>query len=172
MMLAVATACGCVMLCSALGKQVWARDAAEIERERNFYGLLRVIDRNTPELGEHRVMVHGRIIHGLQFADEARRRNPTAYYGPESGIGLAIRFHPNVHLIDAGTPNERRLEGCVSPWLRVGVVGLGAGTIAAYGGRRDYYRFYEINPDVIRSARERLPGGFGGDDRGRVRRRP
>jgi hypothetical protein len=153
MMLAVATACGCVMLCSALGKQVWARDAAEIERERNFYGLLRVIDRNLPELGEHRVMVHGRIIHGLQFSEEVRRRSPTAYYGPESGIGLAIRLHPGIALRDASR-NAGRPGGCVAPGLRVGVVGLGAGTIAAYGTPRDHYRFYEINPDVIRSARE------------------
>jgi hypothetical protein len=156
MMLAVATVCGCVMLCSALGKQVWARDSAEIERERNFYGLLRVIDRNTPELGEHRVMVHGRIIHGLQFSDATLRRRPTAYYGEESGVGLAIRLHPKVALLDAGPQIDRRLESCISPGLRVGVVGLGAGTIAAYGRAGDHYRFYEINPDVIRSARERF----------------
>jgi spermidine synthase len=59
------------------------------------------------------------------------RRRPTAYYGPSSGIGLALR--------DRGRGKPRR----------VGVVGLGAGTIAAYGRRGDHYRFYEINPLVV-----------------------
>jgi hypothetical protein len=156
LMLAVATACGCVMLCSALGKQVWARDAAEIERDRNFYGVLRVLHQNDPELGEHRVMVHGRIIHGFQFADEARRRKPTSYYGPESGVGLAIRRHPVFQRLVNPAPKEASREGLAASGLRVGVVGLGAGTLAAYGREGDFYRYYEINPDVIRSARERF----------------
>jgi SAM-dependent methyltransferase len=109
------------------------RDARVLAR--NFYGGLKVSDSGTP--GSDRAMrtlVHGTITHGKQFISPARRRQPTSYYGPKSGVGLT--------LLERG--RERS--------LRVGVVGLGAGTIAAYGKRGDTYRFYEINPLVVRLA--------------------
>ncbi len=97
---------------------------------RNFYGLLRVVE--DPE--EHFVrLLHGRITHGFQFIDSLRAGIPTSYYSRESGIGLAIEHHPG------------RERG-----LRIGVVGMGVGTIAAYGRENDTIRFYEINPDVPR----------------------
>ena len=109
------------------------RDARVLAR--NFYGGLKVSDSGSPDSdGAMRTLVHGTITHGRQFLSPARRRQPTTYYGPKSGVGLA--------LLERG----RRRS------LRVGVVGLGAGTIAAYGKRGDAYRFYEINPLVIRLA--------------------
>src|SRR3989475_181737 len=78
---------------------------------------------------------HGTIIHGKQFLEPERRDWPTSYYGLRSGIGLA--------LLDA------RGHGP----LRVGVVGLGAGTLAAYGRTGDVFRFYDINSDVVELAR-------------------
>jgi len=108
--------------------------AGALVLSRNFYGVLNVSD-----WGEGpdamRILSHGTIIHGKQFLDPGRRDWPTTYYGPESGIGLAIR--------DAGTRGT----------LRVGVVGLGAGTLAAYGRRGDVFRFYDINPKVVELAR-------------------
>ncbi|PWB60636.1 MAG: hypothetical protein C3F14_12870, partial [Deltaproteobacteria bacterium] len=103
---------------------------------RNFYGGLKVSDSGPPggDL-EMRTLVHGAITHGRQFLSPARRRLPTTYYGPKSGVGLALR--------DSGRGGNP---------LRVGVVGLGAGTVAAYGRRGDLYRFYEINPLVVRLA--------------------
>jgi SAM-dependent methyltransferase len=102
---------------------------------RNFYGGLRVSDSGpAQEDGAMRTLVHGTITHGRQFLSPARRRQPTTYYGPKSGVGLALR--------DGGRGTARR----------VGVIGLGAGTIAAYGRRGDTYRFYEINPLVVRLA--------------------
>jgi hypothetical protein len=102
---------------------------------RNFYGGLRVVDSGRPEdRGAMRTLVHGAITHGRQFLATERRRTPTTYYGPKSGVGLALGA-----------------SGRESP-RRVGVIGLGAGTIAAYGRRGDSYRFYEINPLVIRLA--------------------
>jgi len=99
---------------------------------RNFYGGLSVSDSGEEDSTEWtRILVHGTITHGKQFLSEGMRRRPTAYYGPSSGVGLALRAGRR------GTPR------------RVGVVGLGAGTIAAYGKRGDYYRFYEINPLVV-----------------------
>ncbi|HEY7585505.1 MAG TPA: fused MFS/spermidine synthase [Candidatus Deferrimicrobiaceae bacterium] len=102
---------------------------------RNFYGVLKVSDSgDAGESGAMRTLVHGTITHGRQFLAPGRRRQPTTYYGPKSGIGLAL---------EDGRPNARR---------RVGVIGLGAGTIAAYGRKGDTYRFYEINPLVVRLA--------------------
>jgi SAM-dependent methyltransferase len=75
-------------------------------------------------------------VHGYQYADEEKRYWPTSYFGPTSGVGMAIRFHP------------RRLNP-VPGALRIGVVGLGTGTLSAYGNPGDYFRFYEINPDVV-----------------------
>lgn len=99
---------------------------------RNFFGVLRVTEaRDAP--GPRRLLTHGATTHGTQFLDARRRRYPTAYYGRASGIGIAIQSIRN-HL--------RRP-------LRVGVVGLGAGTLAAYGEPGDVFRFYEIDPAVI-----------------------
>lgn len=81
---------------------------------------------------------HGRILHGVQFLDPALRALPTAYYGVRSGIDRAIRSHPNRA---AGAP------------LRIGVIGLGTGTIAAWGAPGDRVTFFEINPQVIDFAR-------------------
>jgi hypothetical protein len=103
--------------------------------KRNFYGILAVVDENPQNPKEHRLLLrHGRIVHGLQYRTAELRTKPTSYYGPESGIGLAILHHP------------RRTSG--RP-MRIGVVGLGTGTISAYGRRGDLIRFYEINPAVI-----------------------
>jgi SAM-dependent methyltransferase len=116
---------------------------------RNFYGTLRVIDLTPPKIvliqgeaarslepepGERKLM-HGTIDHGLQFlGDLDRRRQPTSYYGPSSGVGLALR--------------EAEGRGPI----RVGVIGLGPGTLATYGRPGDHYTFYEINPLVIQLA--------------------
>jgi hypothetical protein len=100
---------------------------------RNFYGGLRVHDWDPPtDWAATRSLTVGTINHGEQFLNPARRRSPTTYFGPNSGIGLAIR--------------ARQKTGPI----RVGVIGLGTGTIAAYGRAGDYYRYYEINPLVLR----------------------
>jgi hypothetical protein len=80
-----------------------------------------------------RLLSHGSIKHGEQFLDPLRRREPTTYYGATSGIGRAM----------AAAPSEPR---------RVGLIGLGAGTLASYGRTGDLYRIYEINPQVFELA--------------------
>ena len=104
--------------------------------ERNFYGTLRVKDTG-PETDPDtmRRMLHGMIMHGEQHLGP-RRKEPTSYYGATSGVGQAI-----LALQPSGP-------------IRVGVVGLGVGTLAAYGRSGDVYRFYEINPQVIDAARK------------------
>ena len=91
----------------------------EMMRWRSFYGVLRLAQEDDGT-GAKLVLTHGRVIHGSQFLAPERRSWPTAYYGPESAIGLAMRYHP-----------RRFNTGDRS--LRVGVVGLGAGTIATHG---------------------------------------
>lgn len=98
---------------------------------RNFYGSMRV-----EGFRDSYILKHGQIRHGHQFRDAARRKLPTSYYGYESGCGLALKQHK------ADAPK------------RVGLIGLGAGTLAVYSRPGDYYRMYEINPAVVDMARE------------------
>lgn len=137
--------CGCVMLCAALGKQAFGRDEAQVAGARNFYGVVRVVNREAANNDPQRALVHGRIVHGVQWLDDAKRLWPTTYYGPTSGIGVAMELHPRRRADDESTRS-----------LRVGGIGLGAGTMAVYGRRGDSLRFYEINPDVVRLAREQF----------------
>jgi SAM-dependent methyltransferase len=103
---------------------------------RSFYGVLRVQEYGEPGQPSHlRRLVHGAILHGEQYQTGDLRRRITTYYQATSGVGVALR--------------ARQRSGPV----RVGVIGLGAGTLAAYGRPGDTYRFYDINPQVIALAR-------------------
>ena len=104
---------------------------------RNFYGVLTVQEINRDEWAAN-YLTHGRISHGFQFRDTQKSLLPTSYYGVSSGVGRAL-----VGL--RGNPFN-------ASNLRIGVIGLGVGTLAAYGQAGDYIRFYEINPEVIRIA--------------------
>jgi SAM-dependent methyltransferase len=94
---------------------------------RNFYGVVRTRDYHDPV--PFRVMYHGAINHGGQYLDASYRNRPSSYFGPTSGYGRVF----------ASLPDAPR---------RVGVIGLGAGAIAAYARRGDHFRFYEIDPQV------------------------
>ena len=97
--------------------------------------MLRVVREEPGQPDEYVKLLHGQITHGLQLTAPARRAELTAYYGPSSGAGLAIRRHP------------KRLA---SRPMRVGVIGLGVGTLAAWSRPGDVFRFYEIDPEVAR----------------------
>jgi hypothetical protein len=102
---------------------------------RNFYGILRVKEEDADDPENHcHVLYHARTIHGLQYRDPEHRRLITSYYALRSGVGLAI---------------EDRRSALGRLPMRIGVVGLGAGTLAAYGREGDTVRFYEINPAVV-----------------------
>ena len=111
---------------------------------RNFYGVLSVRDLSSdqPDWRAY-ALFHGRIPHGYQFRSEAKRSLPTAYYSLTSGVGLAL----------VGLQTHQS-SGANAQNLRIGVVGLGVGTLAAYGNPGDYIRFYEINPEVTRIAND------------------
>ncbi|HZZ56774.1 MAG TPA: fused MFS/spermidine synthase [Opitutaceae bacterium] len=109
-----------------------------VSASRNFFGVLTVFSYANDDPHEHNyVLMNGRTIHGAQFTDPARSRAPTTYYGSTSGVGRAIESLP---------PGPRRL----------GLVGLGAGTLAAYLRPGDSMRIYEINPQVVALARSRF----------------
>lgn len=107
-------------------------------RTRNFFGVKRV--------GEDSAgfwLLHGNTVHGVQLKDRERRDEPTLYYKRLSGVGLLLTNYP------------RPQSG--SQGLRVGVVGLGAGTLASYGRQGDYFRFYEIDPQVVDLSQAQTP---------------
>jgi SAM-dependent methyltransferase len=118
-----------------LGFSIYNETEDVLLSRRNFYGLLRVIEYDVESPEDNRLLLqHGGTTHGLQFTSPARRQTPTTYYLRGSGVGLAM---------DHFRPNEPR---------HVGLVGLGTGTLAAYGRKGDEFRIYEINPVVVELA--------------------
>ncbi|MEQ1517308.1 MAG: hypothetical protein ABL931_12560, partial [Usitatibacteraceae bacterium] len=106
---------------------------------RNFYGTLRVKEYLPPSVTyRRRSLVHGAILHGDQYMDPPYNRSATTYYKTKSGIGRIILLKEKL------SPNKPR---------KVGIIGLGTGTIATYGSKGDVYRFYDINPAVVTIAR-------------------
>ncbi|MFM9167978.1 MAG: spermidine synthase, partial [Verrucomicrobiota bacterium] len=132
--------CGLILLLAGFGEALridaQAPVAGRIEQSRNFYGVLKVLEEDSGDDFSHkRMLQHGGTTHGLQFMAEARRRIPASYYTGSSGIGRAMRT-----VWPAGG-------------RRIGVVGLGTGSIASWGRPGDVMRFSEINDEVVRIAR-------------------
>jgi hypothetical protein len=102
---------------------------------RNFYGQLRVADDGDPRIDDDasRKLIHGVINHGEQMLRAEYRRRPVTYFCPQSGIGRGM-------IAQEGAPR------------RIGILGLGCGTLAAYGRAGDVLRIYEINPQVLEIA--------------------
>jgi spermidine synthase len=105
-----------------------------LHQHRSFFGVVRVLEvrDGTPQ----RQLMHGTTMHGVQFLEERYRRLPTSYYGHATAVGMALD--------SLGKASS----------LRLGVVGLGIGTLAAYGQAGDLIRFYELDPAVVRIARD------------------
>ena len=102
------------------------------KRVRSYFGIY-----SFSENAETRTLVHGTTVHGIQSKLPGRENEPLSYYAPESGVGLALRDLPT-----------RKPAG------RVGVVGLGAGTLACYAKPGQDWRFYEIDPAIETIARD------------------
>lgn len=114
-------------------------DVTPLARDRNFYGVISVVDIPERKLeGDqgvspaHRRMYNDHVIHGLQHLDPAKKQLPLSYYHQATGIHQAIRY---LH---------QRQKG-----IRIGVVGLGVGTVATFAEEGDSLRFYEINPECV-----------------------
>ncbi len=109
--------------------------AASDTRTRSYFGVYAVETRSG---GRTRALMHGTTLHGLQLIGEGRERTPTTYYAPASGIGVPL-------------VNARGLFG---PGAAVGVVGLGTGTLACYRQPGQRWTFFEIDPAMVRIARD------------------
>jgi hypothetical protein len=115
-----------------------------LEVTRNFYGVMKIKSYDEPGSESHLVrMVHGAILHGEQYTHEKWRKEPTTYYTPTSGFGRAVN-------------HQRTLAPRTANGLRIGMIGLGVGTVAAYCRDIDTCRIYEINVEVERLARKRF----------------
>lgn len=110
------------------------RTSEALAIERGFFGVLRVADRYQADPEQsRRILFHGAINHGFQFRDPARQMWHNSYFAEESGIGTALTRHP------------KRARG--EP-LKIGLLGLGSGTLLTYGRPGDTIRIYEIDPEV------------------------
>lgn len=128
---------GLLVLVMALSLQIRSTTRGAVVSGRNFYGVLSVFEyeKQNP-LSHHYLLQHGRITHGFQFVAEDRAPLVTSYFGPTSGLGLALRTFPR------------------QQHQRIGLLGLGVGTVTAYGKPGDHFRIYEINPQVVEIARQ------------------
>jgi hypothetical protein len=129
-------AAGVVAAIVVLSFEIRQYDDDAVALMRNFYGTLRVRESHLPPQSDtDRQLLNGTIEHGAEWFAPQYRGQPLTYYSPDSGLGLAMRLC------------------CGDGPKRVGVIGLGTGTVAAYGNAGDVVRFYEINPLVERLAR-------------------
>lgn len=101
---------------------------------RSYFGVYGVADRGATQ----RILFHGTTLHGIQDRTPGREREPTSYYAPDSGVGLALRHAASLF----------------GPGSRIDVVGLGAGTLACYIQPGQTWRFYEIDPAMVDIARD------------------
>jgi SAM-dependent methyltransferase len=130
---------GAGLLVLLLGSIAWEERSRAVERHRDFYGAFRILEQHPDDPASHaRVFTSGGTIHGAQFQSPVKAAWPTTYYDRDSGIGIVL---------DSLPPDRPR---------RIGVVGLGVGTLAAYARPGDVMRFYELNPYVAEVARTRF----------------
>jgi len=122
------------LMLAAGWRTVQPRDGLR-QQERTFFGVLRVLD-NGEGIHAQRHLTSGTTLHGVQFQAPSAKHLPTSYFGRASGVGLSL------------------LQRAPGEATRVGIIGLGVGTLAAYGRPGDYFRFYELDPAVVRIARD------------------
>ncbi|HEX8522586.1 MAG TPA: fused MFS/spermidine synthase [Tepidisphaeraceae bacterium] len=108
-----------------------------LARVRNFYGVAEVRQIEPADVSAtYRALYHNSILHGLQYTASRMRATPATYYAPPAGVAVALQTF--------------RADGP----RRVGLVGLGTGTLATYGKQKDFFEFYEIDPAVVELARK------------------
>ncbi len=122
----------CAALLMALGGLSNLLASIDGQRERSYFGTYSITQRDDGD----RILMHGTTIHGIQRGGEDSRE-PTAYYGPTSGVGLALA----------------NAQAIVGPDARIGAVGLGVGTLACYREPGQQWTFFEIDPTVVEFSR-------------------
>ena len=101
-------------------------------RGRSFFGVHRVFDLPERNL---RYLIHGGVVHGIQHLDAGKRREPSTYFHKTGPIGQVFASFQGRH--------DRN---------RVGVIGLGIGTLAAYSESGQQWTFFEIDPEIAHLA--------------------
>ncbi|WP_370179019.1 fused MFS/spermidine synthase [Alteriqipengyuania sp.] len=121
-----------ILLVLMLARGGWTtiEDSADGIRDRSYFGVYTVRDYADPPT---RTLLHGTTIHGRQYLEPGRSRAPTSYYGPTSGVGLALSAAGDIYGEDAD----------------IGLIGLGTGTLACYREPGQDYSFYEIDRTVV-----------------------
>jgi hypothetical protein len=149
---AVAAALALLVAVIAAGQRVSTASENVVAMHRNFYGVVRVREYGSAAqpAAHRRTLAHGGILHGEQLLAPERRRRPTSYYTETSGIGRLI--------------GAWQAQGATA--LQVGIVGLGAGTLATYGRAGDTTTFFEIDPAIVDTARRHFT--FLGDSAARI----
>jgi SAM-dependent methyltransferase len=123
------------LLIAAGGEERLAYSLTPGKMTRSFFGIYSIREGS----GHSRVLAHGSTVHGVQnLGSPDRERMETSYYAPPSGVGLAMQAVPKLF----------------GPGARIAVVGLGAGTLACYASADQHWTFYEIDPAVVRIARD------------------
>jgi len=127
------------LLVAAFVRQTTALRSGALAASRSFYGAITVLDvQPRDRVANRHKLMHGSTCHGVQYRSSVLCRIPTAYYAPRTGVGLLLAQGPDP----------------VATGRRIGVVGLGAGTLAAYGRAGDTIRFFEIDPAIESVARD------------------
>jgi len=141
--IAALASCGVVLVVLGTGLvTLGTASLGNVTSVRNFYAALAVDRQDESDPGwEAYALRNGEIVHGFEFRTESKQRIPTSYYAEDSGLGLLLSKRSDPAGADPAGQN-----------LRIGAVGLGIGTLAAYGHAGDYIRFYEINPQDARLA--------------------
>lgn len=112
-----------------------------LESRRSFHGIVHVYEEDKGTEWHSRSMYHGQICHGVQYLDEAYRNKPNSYYTMESGVGAVMQCI------------QQRIAETREP-LKIGVIGLGSGTLATHAKAGDDIVFYEINDQVLDLAKK------------------
>ncbi len=131
---AVFATCLVALMMTLGGSKILAKSLTTNDQVRSFFGIYSI----TTSPGVNRALVHGTTIHGLQSLVRGRETDPLTYYAPKSGVGLALA----------------NLSALYGAGARVGIVGLGTGTVACYAKPDQDWRFYEIDPAIATMARD------------------
>lgn len=110
-------------------------DPNDLIRIRNFFGVIKIKELDRTNVNHRIQMDHGTTVHGFQFMSPGKRSFKTAYYGTTSGVGIVLSSFKSTQM------------------RRVGLIGLGVGTLASYGNEGDKFKYYEINPAVVATAK-------------------
>ena len=125
-----------LVLMLAQGGWETVRSTIEGDRTRSYFGIYTVHTNTTDQV---RTLAHGTTLHGQQSLDPKQALQPASYYGPTAGVGLVFTHAPQLY----------------GQAARIGVVGLGAGSLACYYRPGEAWTFYEIDPVVLAYSRNR-----------------